>query len=139
MSKQPFSADEAPASYPADLRYHSEHDWARVEAGIATFGITWFAQDNLEEIVFFSPPRVGDTVTKDQPYADIESVKSVSDVYAPLSGEVVEVNGAAAGDGAGVVNRDPYGQGWLVKVKLSSPAEADGLMSADEYQASLAG
>jgi glycine cleavage system H protein len=100
----------ADASYPAALRYHKEHDWARVEGETATFGITWFAQDNLREIVFFDPPRVGDQVTMDQPYAEIESVKAVSEVYAPLSGEVVEVNSALA-DGAQTINEDPYGQG----------------------------
>jgi glycine cleavage system H protein len=126
----------AEESYPAGLRYHSQHDWARIDGETATFGITWFAQDNLQEIVFFDPPRVGDRVTKDQPYAEIESVKAVSEVYAPLSGEVVEVN-TALGDGAGPVNRDPYGQGWLVKVRLSDPREADQLLSAEEYEATL--
>jgi glycine cleavage system H protein len=128
-------ADE---SYPADLRYHPEHDWARVDGDTATFGITWYAQDTLNEIVYFDPPRVGDRVTKDQPYAQIESVKAVSDVYAPLSGEVVEVNPALA-DGAAIVNGDPYGQGWLLKVRLSDPGEADSLLSAEEYQATIQG
>ncbi len=128
-------ADE---SYPADLRYHPEHDWARVDGDTATFGITWYAQDTLNEIVYFDPPRVGDRVTKDQPYAQIESVKAVSDVYAPLSGEVVEVNPALA-DGASIVNDDPYGQGWLLKVQLSDPGEADSLLSAEEYQATIKG
>jgi glycine cleavage system H protein len=122
-------------SYPADLRYHREHDWARVEGDTATFGITWFAQDSLNELVFFTPPRVGDKVSQDQPYADVESVKTVSDLYAPLSGEVVEVNEAAAREGAGLLNSDPYGRGWLVRVKLSDPSEADALMSAEEYKA----
>jgi glycine cleavage system H protein len=126
----------AEESYPSELRYHREHDWARVEGENATFGITWFAQDNLQEIVFFDPPRVGDQVTKDQPYADIESVKAVSDVYAPLSGEVVQVNTALA-NGAGTINEDPYGQGWLVKVKLSDPREADLLLTAEEYEATI--
>jgi glycine cleavage system H protein len=126
-------ADE---SYPADLRYHSEHDWARIAGDTATFGITWFAQDNLQEIVSFEAPNVGDKVTKDQPYAQIESVKSVSDVYAPMSGEIVELNGALA-DSAEVINDDPYGQGWLVKVKLSDPSEADALLSADQYEATI--
>jgi glycine cleavage system H protein len=128
----------AAASYPAELRYHKEHDWARVDGDTATFGITWFAQDSLNEIVYFDPPRVGEQVTKDQPYAEIESVKAVSEVYAPLSGEVVEVNSALA-DGAGTVNDDPYGQGWLVKVRMSDPGEAELLLSADEYQALLKG
>jgi len=126
----------ADANYPEDLLYHPEHDWARFDADdplLATFGITWFAQDNLQEIVFFEAPNVGDKVTKDQPYAQIESVKSVSDLYAPMSGEIVEVNGALA-DSAEVINDDPYGQGWLVKVKLSDPSEADGLLSAEQYE-----
>ncbi len=128
-------ADE---SYPEELRYHREHDWARVEGDTATFGITWFAQDTLKEIVYFDPPRLGERVRKDQPYAEIESVKSVSDVYAPLSGEIIDVNPALA-DGAGTINDDPYGRGWLIKVRLSDPAEADLLLSAEEYRATIAG
>jgi glycine cleavage system H protein len=128
-------ADE---SYPAELRYHKEHDWARVDGDTATFGITWFAQDNLQEIVYFDPPQLGAQVTKDQPYAEIESVKAVSEVYSPLSGEVVEVNTALT-DGAGMVNEDPYGQGWLVKVRMSDPSEVNQLLSADEYQAAIKG
>jgi glycine cleavage system H protein len=124
-------------SYPTDLRYHKEHDWARVEGDTATFGITWYAQDNLQEIVFFDPPQVGARVTKDQPYAEIESVKTVSDVYAPLSGEVVEVNAAVAKEGAPRINTDPYDRGWLVKVRLSDPGEADMLLTAEEYRRSL--
>ncbi len=127
----------AEESYPAELRYHREHDWARVEGDTATFGITWIAQDMLKEIVYFDPPRLGQQVTKDQPYAEIESVKSVSEVYAPLSGAIVDVNAALA-DGAGTINDDPYGQGWLVKVRLWDPAEADLLLTADEYQATIA-
>ncbi len=123
-------------SYPAELRYHREHDWARIDGGTATFGITWFAQDNLQEIVFFDPPRVGDRVTKGRPYAEIESVKAVSEVYAPLSGEIVGINTALA-ESAAIVNTDPYGQGWLVTVRLSDPSEADGLLSAEEYRATL--
>ncbi len=126
----------AEASYPEDLLYHAEHDWARVEGETATFGITWFAQDNLQEIVFFDPPELGAHVTMDQPYAEIESVKAVSEVYAPLSGEIVETNIALA-EGAGTVNNDPYGQGWLVKVRMSSPREADLLLSAEDYQATI--
>jgi glycine cleavage system H protein len=126
----------AEESYPAELRYHREHDWARVEGETATFGITWFAQDNLQEIVYFDPPGLGRRVTKDQPYAEIESVKAVSEVYAPLSGEIVEVNTALA-DGAGTINNDPYGQGWLVKVRMSDPSEADLLLSAEEYQTTI--
>jgi glycine cleavage system H protein len=128
--------DMAAASYPRDLRYHGEHAWARVDADNATFGITWYAQDTLQEIVFFTPPNVGDTVTKGQPYTEIESVKAVSDVYAPLSGEIVQVNGALAAAPT-TINEDPYGQGWLVRVKLSDPSEADSLMSAEEYEATF--
>ena len=124
-------ADE---SYPADLRYHREHNWARVDGDTAIFGITWYAQDNLNEVVFFDPPNVGDTVTKDQPYAEIESIKTVSELYALLSGEIIEVHDALA-EAAAIVNEDPYGQGWLVKVQLSDPAEAESLMTAEEYEA----
>lgn len=124
----------ADASYPSDLRYHAEHAWARVSGDSAEFGITWYAQDSLQEVVFFEPPKVGAQVTKDQPYAEIESVKSVSDVYAPLSGQVVAVNEALT-DTPATINEDPYGQGWLVKVKLSDPAEAESLMSVVQYQA----
>jgi glycine cleavage system H protein len=126
----------AEASYPEDLLYHEEHDWARIEGDTATFGITWYAQDALGEVVFFDVPEVGSTVTKDQPYAEIESVKAVSDVFAPLSGEVIEVNEGIAGSPE-TVNEDPYGEGWLVKVRLSDPSEAESLMSATDYQASL--
>src|ERR671933_358054 len=120
-------ADE---SYPDDLRYHPEHDWARVEGDQATFGITWFAQDQLGEVVFFDPPSAGDAVTANQTYAEVESVKAVSDVFAPLSGEITEVN-AALSDKPELVNDDPYGDGWLVKVRLSDPSEVDGLLDAD--------
>ena len=126
----------AEASYPDDLIYHEEHDWARVEGDAATFGITWYAQDALGEVVFFDAPSVGATVTKDQPYAEIESVKAVSDVVAPLSGEIVEVNEALT-QSPEMVNEDPYGEGWLVKVRLSDPSEAESLMAAVEYEASL--
>jgi len=123
-------ADE---SYPEDLRYHSEHDWARVEGDSATFGLTWYAQDALGEVVFYEPPDVGSQVTKDAAYAEVESVKAVSDVYAPLSGEVTEVN-AALSDSPEKLNRDPYGEGWMVKVKLSDPSEAEQLMDAAAYR-----
>jgi glycine cleavage system H protein len=126
----------AEASYPDDLKYHAEHDWARVDGDTATFGITWYAQDQLGEVVFFDPPSVGATVSKDQPYAEVESVKAVSDVVAPLSGEVTEVNGALT-DSPEQVNEDPYGAGWLVKVRLSDPSEVDSLMDASDYSASL--
>ena len=122
--------------YPAELRYHREHGWARVEGDTATFGITWFAQDNLQEIVYFDPPKLGEHVTKDHPYAEIESVKAVSEVHAPLSGEIVEVN-VALSDAAGAINNDPYGQGWLIKVRMSDPSEADLLFSAEDYQAAV--
>ncbi len=124
------------ASYPDDLLYHPEHDWARVQDGVATFGITWFAQDALGEVVFFEPPAVGDRVTKDQPYTEVESVKAVSDVVAPLSGEIVEVN-IALGDNPETINDEPYGEGWLVKVKLSDPEEASALLDAAAYKASI--
>jgi len=123
-------ADE---TYPPELKYHKEHDWARVEGDEATFGITWYAQDALGEVVFYDPPSVGSTVSANQSYAEVESVKAVSDVVAPLSGEVVAVNEALA-DAPEQINHDPYGEGWLVKVKLSDPGEADSLLEVDEYK-----
>jgi glycine cleavage system H protein len=126
----------ADASYPDDLLYHPEHDWVRLEGDVAEFGITWFAQDALGEVVFFDPPDVGSSVTKDQPYAEVESVKAVSDVIAPLSGEIVEVN-TALGDKPEAINDDPYGAGWMVKVKLSEPSEKDALLDRAAYEASL--
>jgi glycine cleavage system H protein len=126
----------ADASYPEDLLYHPEHDWVRIDGDTATFGITWFAQDALGEVVFIDPPEVGSRVTKDEPYAEVESVKAVSDVIAPLSGEIVEVNTALA-DKPETINEDPYGEGWLVRVKLSDPSEKDSLMDAAAYTASL--
>ena len=126
----------ADPSYPDDLKYHAEHDWARIEGDSATFGITWYAQDALGEVVFFDPPEVGSELSKDQPYTEVESVKAVSDVFAPLSGEITAVNGVLA-DKPETINEDPYGEGWLVKVKLSDPSEADSLMDSTEYQASL--
>jgi glycine cleavage system H protein len=126
----------ADASYPDDLLYHAEHDWARLEGDNATFGITWYAQDALGEVVFFEPPEVGTHLRKDQPYTEVESVKAVSDVFAPLSGEIVEVNSTLA-DKPETINEDPYGEGWLVKVKLSDPSETDSLMDAASYEASL--
>ena len=128
-------ADE---SYPEELRYHPEHDWARIDGDEATFGITWYAQDSLGEVVFFEPPDAGSEVSKDTAYAEVESVKAVSDVYAPLSGEVTEVNEALT-DNPERINEDPYGEGWLVKVKLSDPSEADALMDAAAYRELLAG
>ena len=126
----------AEASYPEELLYHPEHDWARIDGDVATFGITWYAQDALGEVVFFDPPEVGATVTKDEPYAEVESVKAVSDVIAPLSGEIVEVNDTLS-SGPEAINDDPYGEGWLVRVRLSDPSQVDQLMDADAYQASL--
>jgi glycine cleavage system H protein len=126
----------ADASYPADLLYHPEHDWARVEGDTATFGITWYAQDALGEVVFFEAPEVGAQVTKDEPYTEVESVKAVSDVFAPLSGEVTEVNQALA-ESPETINDEPYGQGWLVKVKLSDPSEVESLMDCAAYEAML--
>ena len=127
----------AEAEYPDDLRYHPDHDWARIEDGVATFGITWFAQDALGEVVFFDPPEVGSTVTAGEFYAEVESVKAVSDVIAPLSGEIVEVNTALA-DAPEAINDEPYGAGWMVKVKLSDPSEADGLLDCAAYVSGLA-
>jgi glycine cleavage system H protein len=126
----------ADANYPDDLLYHSEHDWARVEGDEATFGITWYAQDALGEVVYFDLPKVGAMVSSGEAYAEVESVKAVSDVYAPLSGEIVAVNEALA-DQPEAINEDPYGKGWLVRVKLSDPAEGDSLMDAAAYEASL--
>jgi glycine cleavage system H protein len=123
-------ADE---SYPEDLRYHAEHDWARIEGDTATFGVTWYAQDALGEVVFYEPPESGKSVSKDEAYAEVESVKAVSDVYAPLSGEVTEVN-AALSETPEKINQDPYGEGWMVKVRLSDPSEAEQLMDAAAYR-----
>ena len=126
----------AKESYPDELRYHPEHDWARVEGAEATFGVTWYAQDALGEVVFFELPAVGSAVRKDEPYAEVESVKAVSDVIAPLSGEIIEVNGSVEQD-PHVINTDPYGEGWLVRVRLSDPGEREALMDAGAYVASL--
>jgi glycine cleavage system H protein len=126
----------AEASYPPDLKYHEEHDWARIDGDTATFGITWYAQDQLGEVVFFDPPEVGGTVRRGDPYAEVESVKAVSDVIAPLSGEIVEVNAALA-DGPEAINDDPYDGGWMVRVRLSDPSEVDSLLDAATYKESL--
>ena len=135
----------AQASYPEDLLYHAEHDWARIEddrseaeGPLAVLGITWYAQDSLGEVVFFDPPAVGTTLTKDAPYAEVESVKAVSDVIAPLSGEIVEVN-EALGENPAMINEDPYGEGWLVKVRMADPGERASLLDAAAYRATLAG
>ena len=126
----------ADASYPDDLLYHAEHDWVRIDCDTAVFGITWYGQDALGEIVFFDAPEVGRTVTKDAAYSEVESVKAVSDVVAPLSGEVVEVNETLA-DAPEKINEDPYGEGWLVKVRLADASEADELMDHETYEGSL--
>jgi glycine cleavage system H protein len=123
----------AEESYPDDLKYHREHDWARVDGDTATLGITWYAQDALGEIVHFEPPEQGGSVARDESYGEVESVKAVSDLISPLSGEVVEVNSAVT-DEPETVNNDPYGQGWLVKIRLSDPAEVDDLLDADGYR-----
>jgi glycine cleavage system H protein len=131
----------ADASYPEDLLYHAEHDWARIDQAdpaLATLGITWYAQDSLGEVVFFDLPAVGSSVKKDAPYAEVESVKAVSDVIAPLSGEIVEVNDALA-ENPQAINEDPYGDGWLVKVRLADPGEREALLDASAYAATLGG
>jgi glycine cleavage system H protein len=121
------------ADYPEDLKYHAEHDWARIDGDVAVFGVTWYAQDALGEVVFYDPPAVGSTVAKDGAYAEVESVKAVSDVFAPLSGEIVEVNEALS-DTPEKINDDPYGDGWLVKVKLSDLSEIDQLLDVAAYR-----
>jgi glycine cleavage system H protein len=131
----------AQESYPEGLLYHPEHDWARIDPAQpdeATLGITWYAQDALGEVVFFEPPAVGSALKKDEPYAEVESVKAVSDVVAPLSGEITAVNEAIAEDPS-VINEDPYGEGWLVKVRLADPSERDALLDAAAYRATLGG
>jgi glycine cleavage system H protein len=131
----------AQASYPAELLYHPEHDWARIDdadPAVATLGITWYAQDSLGEVVFFEAPALGTTVAKDAPYTEVESVKAVSDVVAPLSGEIIEINEVVV-ENPGMINEDPYGEGWLVKVRLSDPAERDALLDAATYIATLSG
>jgi len=127
----------AAESYPDDLKYHADHDWARIEGDEAVLGITWFAADSLGELVHFEPPEVGATVSKDQSYGEVESVKAVSDVIAPLSGEVLEVN-AAVVDAPETVNEDPYGNGWLIRIRLSNSTEADGLLDVAAYKQVLA-
>jgi glycine cleavage system H protein len=124
-------------SYPEGLKYHPEHDWARIEGDEAVLGITWWAQDALGELVHFEAPSVGDTTTKDAPYGEVESVKAVSDVIAPLSGEILAVNQKAV-DEPETVNDDPYGEGWLVRIRLSDPAEVEALFDVDAYRAVVA-
>jgi glycine cleavage system H protein len=127
----------ASESYPDDLRYHREHDWARIEGDEAVLGITWYAQDSLGELVHFEPPEAGSAVEQDGSYGEVESVKAVSDVIAPLSGEVLEVNQAVV-DAPETVNEDPYGDGWLVRIRMSEPSQVDGLLDAGAYRALLA-
>ena len=127
----------AAESYPDDLKYHRDHDWARVEGDEAVLGITWFAQDALGELVHFEPPTAGSTVAKDTSYGEVESVKAVSDVTAPLSGEVLAVNQAVV-DAPETVNEDPYGSGWLIRVRLTDPSEVDALLDVESYKQVLA-
>jgi glycine cleavage system H protein len=127
----------AEASYPPELKYHEEHDWARIEGDVATFGVTWYAQDQLGEVVFFDPPEVGKSVRMGEPYAEVESVKAVSDVIAPLSGEILEVNQKVV-DAPETVNEDPYGEGWLVRIRLADPSEVDALLDVAAYKQHLA-
>ena len=125
-------------TYPADLRYHPEHDWVRVDGDEATFGVTWYAQDALGEVVYYDPPEVGATTTAGQSYGELESVKAVSDIIAPASGEVLAVNDKVEG-APELVNSDPYGDGWLIRVRLSDPSELDGLMDEAAYRSYLQG
>jgi glycine cleavage system H protein len=123
----------ATETYPDDLKYHKEHDWARIEGDEAVLGITWFAQDALGELVHYEPPNEGDTISRDSPYGEVESVKAVSDVISPLSGEVIEVNRKVI-DEPETVNTDPYGEGWLIRIRISDPSEADSLLDAGAYK-----
>jgi glycine cleavage system H protein len=123
----------AAESYPADLKYHKEHDWARLDGEEAVLGITWFAQDSLGELVHYEPPNEGDTIARDTPYGEVESVKAVSDVISPLSGEVLEVNQKVVSEPE-TVNADPYGDGWLVRIRLADPSETDALLDVDAYK-----
>jgi glycine cleavage system H protein len=127
----------APEEYPDDLLYHPEHDWARVEGEVAVLGITWFAQDALGELVHVEAPEVGASTAKDRPYGEVESVKAVSDVVAPLSGEILEVNGKVV-DEPETINDDPYGEGWLVRIRLADRSELDELMDAAAYRQHVA-
>ena len=125
-----MAADE---SYPDDLKYHAEHDWARIDGDTATLGITWYAQDALGEIVHLEAPEAGGSVAAGESYGEVESVKAVSDLIAPLTGEILEVNGALA-DAPETINEDPYGAGWLIKISLADPAEVEGLLEPDAYR-----
>jgi glycine cleavage system H protein len=123
----------ATENYPDELRYHREHDWARIEGDEATLGITWFAQDSLGELVHFEPPDAGAAISKDSSYGEVESVKAVSDLITPLSGEVIEINQKVV-EAPETVNEDPYGEGWLVRIRLSEPSEAEALLDAASYR-----
>jgi len=127
----------AAETYPDDLRYHPEHDWARVEGDVATLGVTWFAQDSLGELVHYEAPATGTTVAKDKSYGEVESVKAVSDIVAPLSGEVLAVNDKVVA-APETVNDDPYGEGWLIRIRMSDPGELDSLLDAGAYRALIA-
>jgi glycine cleavage system H protein len=127
----------ASESYPDHLRYHPEHDWAQIESDEAVLGVTWWAADSLGELVHYEPPAVGSTVAKNEPYGEVESVKAVSDLIAPLSGEVLEVNRKVV-DAPETVNDDPYGEGWLIRIRLANPGEVDSLLSAEGYREVLA-
>ena len=126
-----------PEEYPADLRYHREHDWARIEDGEAVLGITWYAQDALGELVHFEAPEAGAEAKQNESYGEVESVKAVSDVISPLSGEIVEVNQKVV-DAPETVNADPYGEGWLIRIRLADPSQADALLDAEAYRSFLA-
>jgi glycine cleavage system H protein len=127
----------AAESYPDDLKYHREHDWAQIDGDVATLGVTWYAQDSLGELVHYEPPEEGATVSKDGAYGEVESVKAVSDLISPLSGEVIEVNAKVVQEPE-TVNADPYGEGWLIRIRLSDASEADGLLDADAYRKLIA-
>lgn len=123
----------ATESYPDELKYHAEHDWARIDGDEAILGITWFAQDSLGELVHFEPPDEGATITKDASYGEVESVKAVSELISPLSGEVIDINQKVV-DAPETVNEDPYGEGWLVRIRLADPAESASLLDAPAYR-----
>ena len=127
----------AAESYPDDLKYHEEHDWARIEGDEAVLGVTWYAQDALGELVHYEAPDVGAPISKDSSYGEVESVKAVSDLVSPLSGEVLEVNGRVV-DAPETVNEDPYGNGWLLRIRVADPSEADALLDAGAYRELLA-
>jgi glycine cleavage system H protein len=126
------------STVPPDLKYTKEHEWSRREGNQARVGITAYAQEQLGDVVFVELPKVGDRVSAMKTFGVVESVKAVSDLYAPLSGEVVAVN-VALSKQPEVVNRDPYGEGWMITIKLADPAEYDALLSAEAYERLIAG